>query len=184
MREYPRLCLLGLSFVAAYALYHFGLLDWLQSLGKFGYLSVFLAGLLFSFGFTTPFAIAIFVEISGFVHPVPAALLGGVGALVSDFIIFDIIRFSVFHDEIDRLRASRFAARVHRLVHDDALPQRARQLLLFSFAGIIIASPLPDELGVSLVSSVSTLSPRVFGVAAFLCNAAGILLILAAARAA
>ena len=44
---------------------------------------------------------AIFVEIAGYVHPIPAALLGGIGALISDFIIFDIIRFSVFHDEID-----------------------------------------------------------------------------------
>ncbi|MBP9750847.1 MAG: hypothetical protein KBC95_03295 [Candidatus Peribacteraceae bacterium] len=182
MNNYPRLCLLGLSFIGAYILFQFGWLDWLQSLGRFGYLSVFIAGLLFSFGFTTPFAIAIFIEISGFVHPVPAALLGGLGALISDFIIFDIIRFSVFHDEIDRLRASRFAARIHRVIHDDALPQRVRQLLLFSFAGIIIASPLPDELGVSLVSSASSLSPRLFGAVAFLCNAAGILLILMAAR--
>lgn len=182
MNKYPRLCFLAVSFVGAYVLFQLGWLDWLQTLGKFGYLSVFIAGLLFSFGFTTPFAIAIFVEIAGYVHPIPAALLGGIGALISDFIIFDIIRFSVFHDEIDRLRASRFAARVHRLVHDEALPQRIRQVLLFSFAGIVIASPLPDELGVSLVSSASSISPRVFAVAAFLCNAAGILLILSAAR--
>ncbi len=77
MHQYPRLCFLGISFIAAYALFHFGMLDWLQSLGRFGYLSVFIAGLLFSFGFTTPFAIATFVEISSFVHPVPAALIGG-----------------------------------------------------------------------------------------------------------
>ncbi len=182
MHTYPRLCLLGLSFAVAYVLFHFGLLDWLQTLGRFGYFSIFIAGLMFSFGFTTPFAIAIFIEMANVVHPVPAALLAGLGALLSDFLIFDLIRFSVFHDEIDRLRASRFAARIRALVHHDDIPEKLRRALLFSFAGFIIASPLPDELAVSMVSGISSLSPRFFGLVSFGCNATGIWLILLAAR--
>lgn len=182
MNTYPRLCLLGASFILAYVLFHVGALDWMHDLGRYGYLSVFLGGLLFSFGFTTPFGIAIFVEMADIVHPVPAAILGGLGALLSDFLIFDIIRFSVFHDEIDRLRASRFAARIRAVIHHDNMPERLRRALLFSFAGFIIASPLPDELGVSLVSSLSRLSPREFGLVAFACNTIGILLMLLGAR--
>lgn len=182
MHKYPRLCLLLLSFVVAYSLYHTGSLDWLDQLNGYGYISVFIAGLLFSFGFTTPFAIAILIELSPFVHPLVACLIAGTGALLSDFFIFDLIRFSVFHDEIIRLRSSYLMRKLHSLLHHERITERMQRMLLWSFAGIIIASPLPDELGVTLVSGISQMRPRQFAAVCFSFNAIGILLILLGSR--
>lgn len=182
MNKYPRLCLLLLSFVFAYSLYHGGALDWLDRLHGYGYLSIFIGGLLFSFGFTTPFAIAIFVELSPYINPFIAAPVAGLGAVVSDFLIFDLIRFSLFHEEILRLRSSRLVLWLHSLIHHDSLSERMRNVLLWSFAGMIIASPLPDELGVSLVSGISKVRPREFAVLCFGFNTVGALLILLGSR--
>lgn len=183
MHKYPHLCLLLLSFVLAYALFHIGALDWMGHLQGYGYVSIFLGGALFSFGFTTPFAIAIFVEMASHTHPLLAAPIAGAGALLSDFLIFDIIRFSVFHDELSRLRSSRLIRKLHALIRHESISKHMQLLLLWAFAGMIIASPLPDELGVSLVSGISQIKPRQFAVVCYLCNTAGILLILFGARA-
>lgn len=182
MNKYPRLCFLGFSFVLAYALYHFGALDWLDHINGYGYISIFIAGLLFAFGFTTPFAIAVFVELSPFVHPMIAAPIAGLGALLSDLLIFDLIRFSVFHDEIMRLRSSRLILWIHTLLHHDSISDRVRRWILWSFAGIILASPLPDELGISIVSGIAQMRPRNFAIMCYCFNTLGVLVVLLAAR--
>lgn len=180
--RYPKLLLLACSFVAAYALYHKGYFDVLeQSLNSHGYASAFIGGLLFSFGFTSPFGIAIFVEIAENVNPIAGALLGGAGAFLMDLLIFELVRFSVFHDELHRLREGIFA-KLRALLHYDHLRERTRLYLLWSFAGIIIASPLPDEIGVSLVSGITNIDSRKFSALCFTLNTVGVLFILLLAR--
>ena len=183
MHKYPRICLFLLCFILAYMLFHVGAFDWLHRVRGYGYVSVFIAGLLFSFGFTTPFAIAIFAEMASQVNPFLAAPVAGIGAVLSDLFIFDLVRFSVFHDEIMRLRNSKMILKLHALVHHESVPEKLRHWLLWSFAGIIIASPLPDELGISLVSGISQLQPKQFGVMCFVFNTMGVLLIMLASRA-
>ena len=182
LKNYPKLLLLACSFVGAYVLYHMGIFDALEHrLNSHGYASAFVGGLLFSFGFTSPFGIAIFVEIAGNVDPILAALLGGTGAFLMDLLIFELVRFSVFHDELHRLREGIFA-RLRALLHYDHLPERFRLYLLWSFAGIIIASPLPDEIGVSLVSGIMDIDSRKFSVLCFTMNTIGVLVVLLLAR--
>lgn len=183
MRSYPRLSLLFLSFILAYVLFHMGAFNWMETafLG-YGYLSMFLGGLLFSFGFTTPFGVAVFAQMAPHLHPITAAFVGGVGAFLADLLIFDIIRFSAFHREIQRLRTSRFLRWIASLFHRETISDRLRRAILWSFAGIIIASPLPDEFGVSLISGISRMKNREFAALCFLLNATGILLIVLAAR--
>lgn len=184
MHTYPRLTLLLASFVSAYVLYHVGAFDWLgRTLNGYGYVSIFLGGLLFSFGFTTPFGIAIFVEMAPHVDPLLAALIAGCGAFLADLFIFDLIRTSALHDEIHHLRTSRFFLWLHSLFHHERISERLRRYLLWSFAGIIIASPLPDEFGVSLLSGISRMKSREFAAICYAMNTLGILLILLASRA-
>ncbi len=184
MNKYPKLCLLLCSFVLAYVLYHLGVFDWLgHALNGRGYLSMFLGGLLFSFGFTTPFGIGIFVAMAPEVHPLIAAPLAGVGALLSDLLIFQLIRFSVFHDEIHQLKSTNLFLRVHALLHHKRISDRVRRSLLWSFAGLVIASPLPDEFGVALISGITKMKGTHFGLLCFLLNTVGVLLILLATRA-
>lgn len=183
MHTYPRLLLLTASFALAYLLYHMGWLDWMDSLKGYGYLSIFIAGLLFSFGFTTPFAIAIFMEMSPYTHPLIAAPVAGLGALISDFLIFDLVRFSAFRDEIARLRSSYLVRKLHALIHHDSISDRVRHVFLWTLAGVILASPLPDEIGVSLVSGISRIQPKHFAIVCFCFNTIGVLIVLLAARA-
>lgn len=183
MKTYPRLCLLLSSFVLAYALYHLGAFDWLHALKGHGYISIFIGGLLFSFGFTTPIAIAIFIEMSPYINPFIAAPIAGIGALLSDFFIFDLIRVSLFQEEIARLRSSRLILRLYAMLHHETISERMRRFFLWSFAGLIIASPLPDEFGVTLVSSMSQMQPRLFATVCFCFNTTGILIIFLGAKA-
>lgn len=182
MVKYPKLLLLTACFVLAYILSHDGYFAFLDHINGYGYLSVFLAGLLFSFGFTSPFAIAMFVELAPQVQPVGAAVVAGAGALLMDLTIFEAVRFSTLHDELHRLGGTRLLRWMHSLLHHEELSERIRATLLWSLAGFIIASPLPDEIGVTLVSGVTNVEGRSFALLCFLFNALGVFLILLAAR--
>lgn len=183
MYKYPKLFLLTGSFVFAYVLYQQGFFAWIEhAVNGYGYPSLFVGGLLFSFGFTTPFAIGIFVEVASSVNPFIAAPIAGAGAMLSDRFIFDIIRFECFQDEIHHLRSSRFVRWIAHLIHCETVSERLRRYLLFSFAGIVIASPLPDEFGVSLMSAVTEIDRRSFSIIAYALNTVGILIILLLAR--
>lgn len=180
---YPRLLGLGMCMGAAYVLYHIGMFQWLDGrLHDFGYPAVFAAGLLFSYGFTTPFAIAAFVAMANDVNPFIAAPLAGIGAFLSDLVIFELLRVSFFGTELERLRHTHLVDRIHKLLHRDTIPERVRRYGLWAMSGIVIASPLPDEIGVALLSGTSNISDRTFGIICFVMNTLGILAVLMLAR--
>ncbi len=175
---YPKFFALILSCALAYMLFSTGVLEMFgESLNGYGYFSIFIAGLLFSFGFTAPFAVGILLAMAHNIDPYLGALIGGFGAFLSDVFIFEFVRFS-FHDEIHHFRSTRMFQVLHALVHHERVPAIVRMYLLWSFAGIIIASPFPDELGITLISSVTSLDTRRFGVLCFVLNVIGILIIL------
>ncbi|MGV8142771.1 MAG: hypothetical protein ACP5NS_04005 [Candidatus Pacearchaeota archaeon] len=140
-----------------------------------GYWSIFLAGLLFSYGFTTPFAIGIFV----FAEPSNiflASVIAGVGAFLADLVIFTFIRFNMM-DEFQRLQKTKplrsFDSFFHKYVN-----VRLQKVILYVVAGFIIASPLPDEIGVLLLAGLSKTHPVVFGIISFTFNTLGIFVML------
>lgn len=134
----------------------------------------FLVGILFSFGFTTPFAIGFFL-VAHPSSPVIMALAGGFGAMAGDLLIFHSIRFS-FIDEFGKLRRERFAQYVQKPIR--LIPPRAYHYILYALAGIIIASPLPDELGVSLLAGLTAIRPLPLALISYTCNTLGILFLL------
>lgn len=182
--QYPKFLLLMCSFVLAYVFFEFGFFHGVTVfLNQGGYVATFLGGLLFSFGFTTPFAIGFFLEVAHDVNPFIAAPLGGVGALLADLLIFQIVRNAFFEDELHRFRTTRIFRYFYHLLHHRGLTETIRTYILWSFAGLIIASPLPDEIGVSLLSGVTDIEERKFAVLCYALNTLGIFLMLTAARA-
>lgn len=180
LRKYPLTLLLCLSIAGAYALFVSGGLDWLHSIdhGWGEYASVFIGGMLFSFGFTSPFGIGIFVEIGHAVHPFYGALLGGIGAVIADLLIFNVVRFDALHHEIVSMKSLALVQRIQKMLHHERFPEQLRKYLLWCFAGIIISSPLPDELGVILIGSISDIKQRTLGILCYVFNTAGIFLML------
>ncbi len=182
--QYPRLVTLGICMGAAYVLYQIGMFQWLDGrLDGYGYPAIFAAGLLFSYGFTTPFAIAAFVEMAHEVNPFIAAPIAGVGAFISDLVIFELLRVSFFGDELARLQKTSIVERIHRVLHHESTPERLRRYMLWATAAVVIASPLPDELGVALLSGTTKMSERAFSIICFTMNTIGILIVLLLARA-
>lgn len=179
--RYPKFLLLFCSFALAYVLYQQGVFDTLPILFQgHGYVSMFIGGILFAFGFTAPFGIAIFVAMAPIVNPVLGAIIAGAGALLADLSIFQFVRLS-FLDELSKFKASAVAQWMRDKLHRENVPERIRQYVTWSIAGIMIASPLPDEIGVTLISGLTELKGRPFAITCYTLNTLGVLIILLAA---
>lgn len=178
--KYPKLAILTISIITAYILFsaHF-FEEFAKLLNSQGYISIFIAGFLFCYGFTAPFAVGFFISLAPGVNIFLAALLAGCGAVLGDLLIFKFIKTS-FQDEFDRFKLTNFFQKMRRLF-DNHVSGRLKKYVLWTFAGFLIASPLPDELGVSLISGFTTMDRRAFVVISYLLNTAGIFAILALA---
>lgn len=178
----PKLAALLLSFTLAYGLFHLGVFDALgQSLDGFAYVAAFFGGMLLSFGFTSAFGVGILAAAAREVHPVIGALVAALGALIVDMTIFTFVRFS-FEEELRIIRGTRLFLFFHRLLHRETVPERVRAYVLWSLAGIMIASPLPDEIGVLLIGGLTAIEGKRFAALCFLLNAVGCAVIIALAR--
>lgn len=178
---YPKLITLFVSIIAAYVLFKAGIFDELPKIfhGK-GYISVFIAGLLFAYGFTAPFAVGALVAIAPEINVFVGALIAGMGAFISDVLIFSFVKMS-FSDEFEKLKVSRFIFWLKEKF-DGHFSEEVRKYLLWIFAGFLIASPLPDEFGVTLLSGFTQMNQKVFYLLAYSLNTIGIFLILLMSR--
>ena len=183
IRQYPRLLLFLAACVAAYVLFHggyFSILD--AALIRAPFASAFLSGILFSFGFSAPFATALFLELSPSLHPILGAVIGGVGAFLSDILIFQTMRSSLFADEVERIRSTVVIQRIRALFHHITPTEKLRTVVLWLLSCLVIASPFPDEIGVTLLSGMTKVSGRSFAFLALTLNTLGILVILLIGR--
>jgi hypothetical protein len=170
--HYRKLLLLAFVAIIAYIMFRNPEVQgFVSSLGKLEYLGIFIAGMLFTFGFTTPFAVGFFVILNPS-NPVLVALIGGVGALVGDLFIFSVIRFS-FIDEFKRLEKTSVIRGIRNEMNMH-FSHRVRLYILYSLAGLIIASPLPDEAGVIMLAGLTNIRAKVMASISFLFNSLGI----------
>lgn len=145
--------------------------DILAASGQVTYLGSFIAGLFFTSVFTTAPAIAALGEISLRESLWVTALLGGLGAMCGDYIIFRFMR-DTFSEHLSGLvRTKGMKMRLKHLVRS-----RSFRWLTFLLGGLIIASPLPDELGLSLLG-FSKIRTSWFVALSFSFNFIGIVLI-------
>ena len=171
--KYPKFTLLLFSFFVAYLLFSWrSSLPFQDVLLTLGYPSAFLIGLLFSYGFTTSTAIVFLLMLAKDYNIFLFGLIAGMGALTSDLLIFTFIRSS-FTDEIKEISNEKPVKKLRHMIHG-----HLKKYLLPVLAGFIIASPLPDEIGVCLLAA-SKISPRVFSLLSYLLNTLGIIAILA-----
>ncbi len=170
--RYHNIILLSASVIAAYYIMRNEVAQELISgLGDLGYIGAFFGGLLFSYGLTTAPAFAILFLLGKSLNPIVIALIGAMGSVVSDYIIFKFVRDRLSRDIMFLLKD--LGIRLHILkVH------RWKSLVPI-LAGFIIASPLPDELALALLGGVH-FDTRKFIAYAYAFNAIGIFFIAAA----
>ena len=173
---YPKLTALFICIILAYFLFsNPSTQTYVSHLGSYGYLGVFIAGILFAFGFTAPFSVGFFISLNP-ANIWIAGIIGGLGALMSDLIIFSTIKVS-FEDEFKKLRNSKTFVRITRLI-ERSIKEKIRIYLMYAFAGILIASPLPDEAGVTMLAGLTKISAKSLALISFILNTLGILILL------
>ncbi len=148
-----------------------------RTFADWGYLGAFLTGLFFASTFTVAAAIVVLFALASILPPVPLALVAGFGAMLGDYIIFTFVRDHLVREWIP----------VYCRVAGTPLGRVFSSPFFAWFAPVlgafIIATPLPDEVGVSLLGIAGMRSWKMLGIT-FVLNAVGILAIVTIAHAA
>ncbi|OHA93470.1 MAG: hypothetical protein A3H52_01500 [Candidatus Zambryskibacteria bacterium RIFCSPLOWO2_02_FULL_39_26] len=139
-------------------------------------LGSFIAGIFFTSIFTTVPAIVTLGELAKINTVVPTALFGALGAVLGDLIIFKFIRDRLSEHLVELLKHDSSWKRIKTLFR-----LRYFKWLTFFLGGIILASPFPDELAISLFG-VSKIKVPLFIAVSFIFNFIGIFIIGTLAR--
>lgn len=174
--SYPKLTIYVIAIIIAYFIFQMpAVSEAISSFDTLVYISLFLGGLLYSAGFTAPIATGFFLAISP-ENALGSALIAGIGALIADLGIFSFIRLS-FMDEFKLLKHTFFIRHIAFGVNV-IVPKKLRSFLVYVLVMIIIASPLPDELGVALLAGFTKVHPYAFMAMSYTGNTLGIFLLL------
>lgn len=144
--RYKNIILLALSLlvaalIAQTATFH----AWLLSLGGFSYLGIFIAGMLFAITFTALPSTVVLLSLATLINPWQVALIGALGAALTDFFVFHVVQSHV-GSEVKAWAGVKKHAHLWRLFHTKYF-----NWVLLILGAAIIASPLPDDLGISLL---------------------------------
>lgn len=139
-------------------------------------ISSFIAGLFFTSFLTTAPAILALGKIgAASTSLLPVALIGGLGALIGDLLIFSLVKNEIANDARNIIchSASKRIAGI--------CTGRIFRFLTPVLGALIIASPIPDEVGLSLLG-FSRVPLKIFIPLSYIMNTLGILAIGATAR--
>lgn len=140
-------------------------------IGEFGYLGALVAGIFFVSTFTfVPAGIVLFFLAENF-NPFYIAIIAGLGTVLGDYLIFRFFKDRVFEEIRPALRKIGKPL-VNKLIFTSRFSWMVPVL-----GAILIASPLPDEIGIALMG-LSKIKNWQFLVIAFFLNSLGILLML------
>lgn len=146
----------------------------LLNLGTFGYLGAFTAGMLFVSTFTVATGALILFTLAKTLSPVELGIIGGLGAVCGDFIIFRFIKNNLtaeLNNLYNHIDGNGYIAHFfHSKYVGWTLPV---------IGALIIASPFPDELGVTLMG-ISKMKTYQFLLLAFTLDTIGIFLVVSA----
>lgn len=175
--KYKNLILVFAGVVLAIFIFKFEPIhEFLLHLGNLGYLGAFVAGILFVSTFTVTTGALILVTLAGYLHPLEVALLAGIGAVVGDIIIFRLVKDDLASELKDLYKNHLGGKHISKLLHTKYFSWT------FPVIGaILIASPLPDELGISLMG-ISKMKTYQFVILSFVLNSLGIFLLVSAVR--
>ncbi|MGC8940578.1 MAG: hypothetical protein ACP5JY_00875 [Candidatus Nanoarchaeia archaeon] len=168
--KHHNLILLFVSIIVAYYLLKS---EYLKSailkLGSLNYFGALVAGVFYTYGLTTIPASALIYLLGKTLNPIIVSFIGAFGSMTSDFLIFAYVKYGLV-TEIKML-----ASELHLKI-----PKILRSKFFYKIApligGLIIASPLPDEIGAALIG-MTEYKTKNFLLCSYFLNFIGILLI-------
>ncbi len=143
--------------------------------GNLGYLGAFITGIFFVSTFTAIPAGYMLYHLADYLNPGEVALLAGLGSVIGDYLIFRLFKDQIFHE-----LAPIFQKLSHKTLRS-LFKTPYFSWLLPVLGAVLIASPLPDELGVSLLG-LSKIRKWQFLAVTYALNVAGIFAITSAAK--
>jgi uncharacterized membrane protein YwaF len=171
--KYPKLTLFIATVLLVYFLFSGILYEPLHNLLVYlGYFGAFIAGVLYPYSFTSVAATAILLIIAQTQNILYAGIVASFGALLSDLAIFFFVKRS-FGDEVQKLSKEPAILKLGRLIRPSI-----RVPLVVALASILIASPLPTEIGIMLMTSVKKISTKKFAVIVYALHVSAIYVIL------
>lgn len=173
IQHFPRLTTIALSYVAAFMVFallgpaFFG--DILTPLGIIG---IFIAGLLYTYSFTTSVGAILLLPFAMHYPAGVIAIIGGLGSLFGDLTLFRVIR-NHLHKEVQRIASSRFVR------HIGATPLIREGWFRDILGALILASPIPDEIGIAMMASAK-IDTASFTLLTFIADVLGIYALVSA----
>ena len=164
--KYPKLTLLFFTYLIAIVIFKERI--YLDFLSGFGYLGTFISGIFYDYGLTSGIATALLMILAKSQNLIIAGFIGGLGALIGDLIIFKVLRYS-FKDELLKLGKEKIFRKLGKILPKFSIP---------ALSCIIIASPLPDEIGIFLLAFSFKIRYGFVILASFILNTLGIFAIL------
>lgn len=173
--RYKNLTFLFISIIVAFSLSRYEPFhSFLLHLGTLGYLGAFIAGILFVSTFTVAIGAIVLLVLAERLSPIEIGIIAGIGAVFGDFIIFRFVKDNLAREVRD----------IYDHIDGDHHIQKVFHSKYFSWTlpvigAIIIATPFPDEIGVSLMG-ISKMKSYQFLAISFILNAVGIFLVVSA----
>jgi len=147
----------------------------ISQIGSLGYIGSFITGVMFVSTFTAVPATFVLFEMADKLNPVMVAIFAGFGAMVGDYLIFRFFQDKVF-DELKPIFTKLSYPAVRTLFKTPYFAW-----LLPVIGAVMIASPLPDEVGIGMLG-LSKIKKWQFLAVTYLLNVVGIFLVVTAAR--
>lgn len=155
-----------------------GFRELLLKIRDFGYFGAFLAGILFTSTFTVVAGALILIDLAREFPIFPLILCSGLGAVLSDFLVFSFAKNKItgevepLYKELESIgKKNHLQKLMHTKYFGWTLPV---------VGAFIMASPLPDELGVSLLG-ISNIKPVRFLLISLCSHSLGMFLLVSAA---
>jgi hypothetical protein len=162
--------ILSLVLLYVFADYPF-IKNFMSSIGALGYLGAFITGIFFVSIFTVAPASVILFDLANTLNPILVAILAGFGTVLGDYLIFSFLRDKLFN-ELKPLFYKFGGTLLKKLFLTPYF-----SWLIPIFGAVIIASPLPDETGITMLG-LSKVKIWQFLLITFLLNSAGIFILV------
>ena len=143
------------------------------SIAQIPILGAFIAGILYVSASTAAFGVFILLGLSKTLSPIEIAIVAGLGGAVADFILFRFFRDDIIGEITpiyNRLGGKHLAKIMHHKYLSWSLP---------IIGAIIIASPFPDEIGISLMG-ISKIKSYQFAILSLILDIAGVFILISA----